>query len=212
MLMSARAARLPRSGSSRGAPGFHKLLTAVDLYAPNGLQFAGQLLSPGASFDVAALPRPAVLLENAGSIRTAAVRSRYSFSNLWVLWRFDFEACVWVEAARATSTDNSWTVHFAPIAHRLLNPYPAAGAEERAAAPIAERIATVIRVELDQLSREVRCYVLANLDRYIAQQIVAASADLTVRPIGGGEGTKVFPRIGAHSERESGILIPRKHA
>lgn len=199
--------RLPRSSPSRRTPGFHRLLTSVDLYAPAGLQFSGQLLSPGAEFKVSDLPAPAVLLESAGSVRVAPQRSRYSFEHLWVLWRFDFPTEQWIEVVRMTATDASWTTHVAPIAYRLLHPVPIEPAEERAA-PAAEQLATFIRVEISKLSRDVRCYVLAELDRCIAQEIVAATRELSVRPMAIGEGQRAYPRIGAHPSDEAGVLRP----
>lgn len=199
---------LPRSSPWHRAPGHHKLLTEVDVHAPPGLQFRGQLLTPGARFEVDDLPRPAVLLECAGSMRTAAQRSRYAFETVWVLWRFDFAELIWVEVARMLSNDASWTVDLAPIAWRLLHQGRQTQSEDRAA-PIGERLAAVIQLELEALTRELRCYVLAGLDRYIANEIVRATEPLSVSRIDRGPGAPVFPRLGIHVPGNAGELRPR---
>lgn len=182
---------LPHTSERRQDRGFLRLLTFADPHAPPGLQFDGQLLTPGAAFDPAALPRPGVLLECAGSVRIAPERSRYSFAALWILWHYDFELAEWKEIVRATSRDSSWTLDFAPIAYRYLHAMPAP-VEERAA-PVAARIRELVAAELVRVHRDARCHVLAALDRYLASEIVRASSrPLTlVRSAGSG-----FSRIG----------------
>ena len=168
--------RLPDSAGSRSQRGHLRLLASVDLHAPTGLQFRGRLLRAGGRFDPDDLPRPAVLLEHAGSVRIAAAPSRYSWENLWVLWRFDFRTGSWVEVVRAVGRDSAWTTDFAPIAHRLLYPplQPGMAAELRAR-PVVEQLAGLIDEHLDGVTREVRCYVLAELERHVAGHIVRAS-------------------------------------
>jgi hypothetical protein len=200
--------RLPRSNPVRRADGFLQLLADVDLYAPRGLQFSRrQLLTPGAEFDPQDLPRPAVLIEYTGPMRFAPARSRYSFTPVWILWRFDFDASKWIEVVRMACRDSSWSLHFAPIAHRLLHPLPEAPVEERGA-PAAERIAGLIRAALEPLSRELRCSVLGQLDLYIANEIVAACADISLRTLPAGDGGRVWPRLGGQRGREPGVLGP----
>lgn len=162
--------RLPRTSESRRDPGFLKLITDVDVYAPPGLQFrCTQLLSPGAEFNPATLPRPAVLLEYGGRVRIAQPRSRYSFSSLWLLWRFDFETSEWIEVVRATSDDTAFSLDFAPIAKRLLD-------QEREhvsdrARPFSDRVVAAVGAELALMTREIRCQVLAALDQFVASEI-----------------------------------------
>lgn len=131
---------------------------------------------PGAPCDPETLPRPAVLLEDAGSVRIAAARSRYSFECLWVLWRYDFEAGEWVEVLRTTARDASWSLDFAPVAHRLLYPPAAASSSaELRARPATEVLAGLIDEHLAAIPREVRCHVLAEIERHVARHIVRAS-------------------------------------
>jgi hypothetical protein len=140
------------------------------------LQFRGQILAPRAEFDPATLPCPAVLLEDAGSVRIAAAHSRYSFERLWILWRFDTQTAEWSEIVRTTSRDASWTLDVAPIAHRLLYPPLAAGVSAEARSrPTTELLAAYIDEKLAAIPRECRAYVLAELERHLAAHIVRAT-------------------------------------
>lgn len=183
--------KLPHTSENRRDRGFLRLLTLVDREAPPGLQFDGQLLSPGAVFEADHLPRPAVILECAGSTRISPERSRYAFSQLWVLWRYDFESSDWIEIARTTCRDASFTLDFAPIAYRHLHSTPEAPPEERAVA-VSERLRELLSAELAQVARDARCHVLAALDRYLSSEIVRASKPLhLVKPMG-----RAYSRIG----------------
>jgi hypothetical protein len=168
--------RLPRS-SPRNALGSLKLLTAVDLAAPTGLQFVGRFLRPGAELDDADLPRPAVLLEDAGTLRTQPAHSRYSFDHLWILWRFDFMKGEWIEVVRGLARDASWTVDIAPIAHRLLHP-PAGQVTSRSvemrARPIVTELLSLIDGTLGEATREVQCVILAEIERHLGYRIAEA--------------------------------------
>lgn len=189
--------KLPSTSENRRDRGFLRLLTFVDPAAPAGLQFDGQLLSPGSEFDPAALPRPAVLLECAGSTRISPERSRYAFAHLWVLWRFDFEILEWKEIVRATSRDSSYTLDFAPIAYRHL--YVAPEPPEERAAAVSERLREILSAELAQVARDARCHVLAALDLYLSSEIVRASKPLhLVKPMG-----TAYSRIGGALASES---------
>ena len=173
--------RFPRTSESRRDRGFLRLVTDVDVHAPPGLQFRGdRVLTPGAEFAPADLPRPAVLVEYAGRVRVGNVpNSRYSFSALWVLWRFDFDAGAWVEVVRAVSADAAWSIDFAPVALRLLNDERSDTAADRAR-PESARVTAQLDLELAAMTREMRCHVLAALDVYVASAIVRAS----LRPMG----------------------------
>lgn len=167
--------RLPQSSKNRHNRGFLRLLSDVDVHAPLGLQFRGQLLTPGVPFDPADLPCPAVVLECAGRVRVAAlVNSRYSFESEWVLWRFNFEACVWVEVVRGVSPDAGWSMDFAPAAHRLLYANRTDAGAQRARSE-SERLTAQLDHELAAMTREMRCHVLAALDAYVANEIVRSS-------------------------------------
>jgi hypothetical protein len=174
--------RLPRTSTNRRDRGFLRLLSDVDAQAPLGLQFRGQRLTPGAQFDPADLPHPAVLLEYAGRVRVApVVNSRYSFEAQWVLWRFNFEAGAWVEVIRALSCDAGWSMDFAPVAYRLLYANRTDTAADRAR-PESERVTAQLRRELSAMTREMRCHVLAALDVYVSSEIVRSSpGPLTLR-------------------------------
>jgi hypothetical protein len=191
---------LPRTSTSRNDKGFLRLLTAVDPHAPPGLQFRGQLLTPGASFDPASLPRPAVLLECAGSVRVEEGSGRYCFRHMWLLWRWNAERGEWIEVVRETSDSAEWTLNFVPIAVRLLR---AEGDDLRRAdlgRAETERIAELIGEALGQLSRELACFVLAGLDAFIGSEIVRRSKPLTIaRPYG---------RLGRHEDAPPGKLRP----
>lgn len=171
---------LPSSSVSRSAAGHLRLLSAVDLYAPPGLQFRGKLLRPGAMFDPVDLPHPAVILECAGSSRTASAKSRYSFETLWILWAFDFAAGEWRESMRAHSRDSAFTLDFAPAAHRLLYTAPVPIAQDRVR-PIVHRLALLIDEDLASVSTEERCAVLAGIETHIANEIVHAVARMPER-------------------------------
>lgn len=177
--------RLPHTSEKRHDRGFLRLLTFVHPAAPAGLQFDGQLLTPGAEFEPAELPRPAVALEYAGATRIARPHSRYSFAALWVLWRFDFDRVLWLEIVRTTAHDSSWSIDFAPIAYRHLHAVPEAPAEERSIA-IVGRLCAAIGDELARVARDVRAYVLGGLDRYIAGEIVRVSEPIGITRIGPG--------------------------
>lgn len=173
--------RLPHSSTNRRDRGFLRLLTDVDMHAPLGLQFRGTLLTPGAPCKVADLPCPAILLEYAGRIRVGpVVNSRYSFEALWVLWRFNVEASVWVEVVRGASPDAGWSMDFAPVAYRLLYCGRTDAGAERALRE-SERVTAQLSAELGAMTREVRCHVLAALDVYVASEIVrSATQPLTL--------------------------------
>jgi hypothetical protein len=166
---------LPRTSVSRTDHGFLRLLTDVDVLAPPGLQFKGRLLTPGAKFDPASLPRPAVVLECAGSVRISEGQSRYCFRHLWLLWRYDFERLEWVEVVREISDSAEWTLHFAPIAQRLLNSDQHELLQRQTARAEIERLADFLTAALDELNRELCCFVVAGLDIYVAQQVVNRS-------------------------------------
>jgi hypothetical protein len=185
---------LPKT-SPRGQHGFLKLLTRIDLAAAPGLQFVGQVLSPGAFFAVGDLPCPAVLLEYAGRERIAPARSRYSFADLWIVWYFDFKFVEWVEVARTHSQlDSSWTHDMAFLAHKRLFPNGERPAEQRAQAVI-EKLEKVIGRELENVNADVRPHVVAALDVFLAREIVRVSEMLTVgRTRRNGE--IEYPRIG----------------
>ena len=168
--------RLPLTSVSRRDRGFLRLLTDVDVYASPGLQFRGRLLTPGAGFDVCELPRPAVLIEYAGRVRVGKVtNSRYSWAAQWLLWRFDFDAGEWVEVIRSVSADASWSVDFAPVALGLLDAERMIDTRSELARPECERVTDQLSVELNAMTREMRCHVLAALDQYIANEIVRSS-------------------------------------
>ncbi|MCU1325725.1 MAG: hypothetical protein JWN34_1095 [Bryobacterales bacterium] len=188
--------RLPNSSERRNAGGWHQLLTSVDVHAPRGLQFRGQVLSPGAPFDPADLPRPAVVVENGGSVRTGKVlNSRYSYSNLWVLWTFDFEKEEWREVLRAIDNTSGWTLSFAPAAKRLMQPGASEETIELDARPIAEQLAAAITTRLQIVPREVRCYVLAGLAEHVSREIVKVTDSLSIMKVGyGAEAT--YPVLG----------------
>jgi hypothetical protein len=164
----------PRTSQNRGDKGFARMLTSVDLHSPPGLQFKGSLIVPGTPCEVGDLPRPAVLLECAGSVRISEGRSRYCFRHLWVLWKFDFETPGWVEVIRTTSDSAAWTVDFAPIAWRLLNQNAdvAARLVELNARPVTERLVAFLQMEFESLTWDVCCNVLAGLDQFLANEII----------------------------------------
>jgi hypothetical protein len=166
---------LPRTSTSRTDRRFLRLLTDVDVLAPPGLQFKGEILAPGAAFDPATLPRPAIAIECAGSVRIGEGRSRYCFRHLWVLWRYDFDAGEWDEVVRETSDSAEWTVHFAPIAQKLLRGDHDELRQRQTARVEIERLADFLTAALDELNRELCCFVVAGLDVYVAQQIVKRS-------------------------------------
>jgi hypothetical protein len=182
-----------------------KLLSRVDLHAPLGLQFVGQLLSPGAAFEPGDLPRPAVLLEYGGRERFSTNRSRYAFDDVWIVWRYDFEFEAWVEVARAhTEGDTSWTHDLAFLAHQRLFPNGDRPIEERAR-PVIHQIEASIRQSLESVNREVRACIVVALDQYLASEIVSLSKDLTVTKIGLGNQAR-YPRIGAQSDTAKSTL------
>lgn len=166
--------RLPRSSVSRNAIGHLRLLTDVDLYGSPYLQFFGKMLRPGGIFEIEDLPRPAVLLECAGSVRTAPARSRYSFHTLYVLWSFDFDASEWHEELRGTTRDMNLIIDFAPVAHRLLYAIPRPLAQDRVMT-IVRRLAILIDEDLAEISTEERCAALAGIEMHIANEIVHAT-------------------------------------
>jgi hypothetical protein len=188
----------PKSVECRARKDYHFLVTAVDLYAPPGAQFRYQIVASGAPFDPLELPRPAVLIECVGSVRTRPGRSRYSFSELHVLRYFDFKRVEWVERARSLSPGSSWTIDLAPIAHRLLYPQGEAPAVDEAR-PIAEELAVVITTRLEIVRREVRCHVLADLADVVSREIVRITDSLSVMKVGYGEKAK-FPVVGQSAE------------
>lgn len=178
---------------------------AAEKDASPGLQFRGrQLLTPGAECDPASLPRPAVLIEYAGQIRVGKQRSRYAFSSLWLLWRFDAEASRWVEVVRATANDATWSLDFAPIAKRLLDD----GQSDRAAQnaqSLSERVLGVLAAELAEMTKEVRCHVLAALDQFVAAEIVRTARPLTLHAVSVGD-RRWYPRLGIHDGAGPGEL------
>jgi hypothetical protein len=191
--------RLPRTSIGRQR-GFLHLLTRVDPHAPDGLQFSfSQLLTPGAIFDPASLPRPAVILEWAGSVRSSSDRRRGACRDLYILWQFNFDSLEWEEVIRVLGrADCLWTREVALLAHRLLSPTEPPPAAEQAQHVISE-ISGAIAARLDHVSRDVRCYVLAALDEYLAAEIVDVMRDLTVFRAGSGPGA-YYPRLGAHRD------------
>ncbi len=199
--------RLPKTSDSRRTAGYHQLLTSVDPYAPRGFQFKGQYLTPGASFDVLDLPRPAVMIESVGSVRIAPERLPRSFRHLYVLWRFDFDRREWIEVLRTYAEGSAWTLDLAPVAYRLLHPQPEAAAET-AAAPLVDGIAGLLTDQLATMSRELRCYVLAGLDQWLANEIVKTMAALTVLRVGEGAEAR-YPRLGSHFGEEPAVRRPR---
>lgn len=170
-----RMIRFPRSSLSRRDPGHLRLVSSVDLCAPAGLQLRGRFARPGSQVELDALPRPAVVLEDAGRIGDPAAKTlaerRRSFASLWILWRFDFDALEWIEVIRAKANDASFLIDFAPIARRLLE-----GDGERVPAtearPAAARAICSIEEELAGVSGDAGCYVLAEVEVYLANQIV----------------------------------------
>ena len=187
-------ARLPKT-SPRGQSGFLRLLTRIDLAAPLGLQFVGQVLTPGAAFDPAALPRPAVILEYAGRERIAPYRSRYAFDDLWLIWRYDFECAEWIELVRTHAFgDASWTHDLAFMAHKRLFPLGETPAEERAR-PVARELEAAIASALESVNAEVRAHVVRALDQYLGREIVRVSDELSVKKTRSGRNGK-YPRIG----------------
>lgn len=115
-------------------------------------------MKPGSLCNVAALPRPAILLESAGTI--AGRRGRHEY--LWVLWRFDFEREVWTEIARAQSLDDSWKHALVPRAEFALR-----AGKPRDPTPILELVSRIMRVideELKAIPPEDRHALLAALD------------------------------------------------
>jgi hypothetical protein len=86
---------------------------------------------------------------------------------LWLLWRFDFPKREWIEAARASARDWTWSVTLRPMARRLLNPEPV----EIDCAAIAKRINEDIVRELDQLSNESQGVLLSALESHLDARI-----------------------------------------
>lgn len=181
-----RMVRFPRSCPSRKSTGHLRLVSSVDLSAPAGLQLRGRFVLPGAKLELDALPRPAVVLEHAGRVADPAAKThaerRRSFADLWILWRFDFETSGWVEVVRTTAVNAAFQLEFAPIAARLLNDeghaVPAAQAR-----PAASRVICSIEAELAEVSGDTGCYVLAEIETYLANQIVRRIEQRSARMI-----------------------------
>jgi hypothetical protein len=187
---------LPRT-APRGTRGFLRLLTAVDPSAVDGFQFQGQLLTPGARFDPADLPRHAVLLEYGGRVRISQCRSPKSFRDLWLLWSFDRPSGEWIQAAQMHGGDDAPIAEFAGIAHRLLHPTGEPSPVKRAQ-PVVEEIAGVIAAKLKAVGRDVRCYVVAGLDHYLAEEIVELMDELSVYKRKRSPRNPRYPRLGCH--------------
>lgn len=167
--------RFPRSSTSRNSGGHLRLVSSVDLSAPAGLQLRGRFARPGSEIELDALPRPAVVLENAGRVSDPAARSlaehRRSFATLWILWRFDFDALGWIEVIRTTANDAGFSLDFAIIAARLFE----GRSEEVHAAearPVAARLIDALEAGLADVSCDAGCFVLAEIETYLANQIV----------------------------------------
>jgi hypothetical protein len=166
---------LPSSSLSRNQHGHIRLIISVDLSALPGLQLRGRFARPGAKLRIEDLPRPAIALEHAGRLadpaaRTAAERRR-SFADLWILWHFDFEAEIWIEVMRTTTRDSSFLIDFGAAAARLIDSYglrqPAAEAR-----PLAARAISSIAAVLAEAAGDVQCYLLAEIESFLAEEIV----------------------------------------
>lgn len=202
---------LPRTSQNRREPGFHKLLTFVDVNAPRGLQFRGQFLTPGAPFEPGDLPNPAVMIEFAGRVRaTASACRRDAFRDVWVLWRFDFAAISWIEVVRSVTSTNDWTCDFAPIAHRLLyQPVESVSSAAERARLLSEHLTRILAAELGAVPREEQGFVLASLEQFVAIEIVRVTRDLSVHRKGMGLGP-AYSSVGAHfGTHDANQLQPR---
>lgn len=167
--------RFPRSSTSRKSGGHLRLVSSVDLSAPAGLQLRGRFARPGSEIELEALPRPALVLEDAGRVCDPAARTlaerRRSFASLWILWRFDFDALRWIEVIRTTANDAGFSLDFAIIAARLFGGRSEAvhAAEAR---PVAARLIDALEAGLADVSCDAGCFVLAEIETYLANQIV----------------------------------------
>lgn len=168
--------QFPRSSTSRNDPGHLRIITHVDRSAPLGLQLRGRLARTGSKVELEALPRPAVVLEDAGRMCTVAATQplavrRRSFATLWILWRFDFDALRWIEVVRMTAQDASYSLFFTPVVERLLGPQSDLVHAEQARAT-ASKVISSIEAELAEVSNDAGCFALAQIEAYLANQIV----------------------------------------
>ena len=179
--------RLPATPPDRAAPTVWSPAPARNLSTlhatPNrpSIPRTFTLALAAASIPTICLARP-YCLSMPGSVRIAAALSRYfvgepvgALAILISALAAGLRLCVLLLAATRHGP-----LDFAPIAHRRnalsASALPGMAAEAVAgAASVVEQLAGLIDEHLDGVTREVRCYVLAELERHVAGHIVRAS-------------------------------------
>jgi hypothetical protein len=137
-----------------------------------GYRFDGDLLSPGAMIDQAALwpaptyPRVPLLLECAGPEGGGRGHRRVPY--LYILWRWDQSRGEWGELARVADAGRDWTADLGPIARRELRPRPVL-VDPRAT---AARVMAVLEQELEPLDRQAQRVVLLAAYDQVAARVV----------------------------------------
>jgi hypothetical protein len=132
--------------------------------------FEGKLYAPGASVPVEKLGERGVALEFAGPQGTW--KRRREREDLWILWRYDWEARDWREIARAFGAASSLVLR--PAAIRAMRP---AAAETENTVRRGNDVADSLLHEIDDaLVLElpaVRAHVLSSIYNGMAGRIVA---------------------------------------
>ena len=162
----ARMSQFPNSNQRRNAGAFIRVLEKVDPAATHGFGFQGRNYRSGSTIKIADLPNPAIALECA-SIVPPKLGPREPNHMLWVLWRFGYRENEWLEMARTSSSDWTWSLTLRPLAIRLLNPQPITFD----CAEIARALTLSIEAELGKVPKEAQGDLLTRLDVHLAQQI-----------------------------------------
>jgi hypothetical protein len=143
-----------------------KLLTAVHPEAWNAAGFEGTLFQPGSRIKQELLREKPVLLEFCGPQGAWKRRPR---ENLWILWRYDQEACDWREIARASAFGWEWALILRQPAIEALRPAAAEtprGAGDRGREVTAELLRTIdsaVSLELPAVRKAVMSAVYDSL-------------------------------------------------
>lgn len=172
---------LPRTSSRKERDCYVKLLSFVDAAAENGFGFEGIFFRAGAIVSVAQLrpneqfPEIPVVLEYMPGAVHGEPGERRRRDQVYILWRYEWDAGEWRELARAASESWQWAIELRPVAVRALQDARSrAGMEKLPDLPaIARRIALFLDGELKLLDPEDRVRVIGVLHDQFASRLVA---------------------------------------
>lgn len=147
-----------------------KVLTTINPNAWNGAGFDGPIFEAGARISAAEIQKHPVVIEFAGPQGTWK-QKRNRREDLYVLWRYDWEAGGWKEIARALAHDWTWCTVLRDPAIRALEPRRESTDERERAGIVLDQVLAAIDSSLSLEVPAVRTLVLAAVYERVAGRL-----------------------------------------